>query len=396
MKCTQQKKSTCSINSVRIAFEFSNRNFTSRENNIWENNYDDIQKGVLNKGSIMEDTIETWNYYKFPEIDLKLIYRIKLKALVQELNREKDALRQDRIEIKGDLKLEDSSRKERRLKRIEKKQKKLRKVLNKKIRKLNKIKTTKLERAIEKLDAHLEKLGTSAIFSITNYNLGYWNEQDVNGNEIPLPDTRISSDNHFLRITSSVGDFQYNTMKFRTNHAICCIGKKGKYYIMHDSNLWKPDYAKITYESEEERRRAFGDDEIDIWQYRGDYFMKQDKNIMTRMMNKFLLIGDKVEIYDQDEEEYVQGEIIDIIWPEDKYGKIKYSVETPYFFIEVESDNIEYIGTNDYVNLDFSTCTKYIHEDDMLDIIYGIYLITPNEKAEYINWQSSDGIKLKF
>ena len=101
--------------------------------------------------------------------------------------------------------------------------------------------------------------------------------------------------------------------------------------------------------------------------------MKLDKNKITRMNNKFLLIGDKVEIYDQDEDEYVQGEIINIIWPEDKYGKIKYSVETPSFFMEVESDNIEYIGTNDYVNLDFAPCTKYIHEDDILDIIYGIY-----------------------
>ena len=113
---------------------------------------------------------------------------------------------------------------------------------------------------------------------------------------------------------------------------------------MHDSNLWKPSYAKINYASEEERRRAFGNNKIDIWQYRGDYFMKQDKNKITRMNNKFLLIGDKVEIYDQDEDEYVQGEIIDIIWPEDKYGKI--SSITYYPNNDNSNNNMTFISFN--------------------------------------------------
>jgi len=59
--CKTQKNNTCSIVSLRIAFELTTGNFTSSEKEVWDEHYDDIFKTLENSSMQMKETMRIWN-----------------------------------------------------------------------------------------------------------------------------------------------------------------------------------------------------------------------------------------------------------------------------------------------------------------------------------------------
>ena len=61
VKCKTQQRNTCSIVSLRIAFELTTRNFNSTEKEVWDKHYNDIVGALLISSMQMKETIRIWN-----------------------------------------------------------------------------------------------------------------------------------------------------------------------------------------------------------------------------------------------------------------------------------------------------------------------------------------------
>lgn len=59
--CKTQRTNTCSIVSLRIAFELTTRNFTLSEKEIWNNHYKDIANTLKTSSMQMKETMRIWN-----------------------------------------------------------------------------------------------------------------------------------------------------------------------------------------------------------------------------------------------------------------------------------------------------------------------------------------------
>lgn len=59
--CKTQQRNTCSIVSLRIAFELTTRNFTLSEKKIWDKHYKDIVGALLISSMQMKETMRIWN-----------------------------------------------------------------------------------------------------------------------------------------------------------------------------------------------------------------------------------------------------------------------------------------------------------------------------------------------
>lgn len=207
LPCKQQKKSTCSITSVRIAYELTNRLFTPEEKAIWDDNYDRIQRKVINRGMVMKETLELWKKYKFPSINIDVDFWFKpdRPKKMTVLNKKLEDLE----EAKNDLEIIDGGK-------LYKEWEETR--LKTEINHLNKqivyVKKSMLidiirEKMLKRLNEHLERENTVAIFSIANFK---WKKFDK----------RVEIETTFCEDRCR-------------RHAITCVRKEGDYYVMHDS-----------------------------------------------------------------------------------------------------------------------------------------------------------------
>lgn len=229
LKCKQQQKSTCSITSIRIAYELKVGKFSPEQKQIWKDLYTKIDKYYKDypqrsKGFQALESLYLWYYVGLPKIDIKpisglLCSGIVLKKVNASLNFNTKFIFSIRNFVYARKQNIDDDEDE----------------------------EDEEEPKIKKINEYDVEDPTNPYLQLIPYfeSARRWTEQDKNqgflgpkGPSEPEVGERIWEHSH-----------NQNTNYTKTiQHAICCVAKRGEYYVLHDSELKNRTCRKYIHE----------------------------------------------------------------------------------------------------------------------------------------------------
>ena len=229
LPCKEQKGGTCSITSIRIAYELSKGKFTEGQKKIWKALYPVIQKEKTHNGKNGFKALESlyiWYSRGLPPIDLKLLplcnftsamdqLLVQGKKMIFSIHFFQYAKTFDTDTFEYDVCDDEESN------QCEEKQ-------------------------------EYDKVKRYSVDDETNPYLQI----------IPMAETRRKWTSGYNGPSGSKREEgkrvwpTHNISSTVTGHAICCVGKKGEYYVMHDSRITNFTCRKYIHQSYVTRRQC--------------------------------------------------------------------------------------------------------------------------------------------
>tara|TARA_B100000925_G_scaffold264358_1_gene222849 strand:+ start:223 stop:1059 length:837 start_codon:yes stop_codon:yes gene_type:complete len=227
LKCKQQQKSTCSITSIRIAYELKVGKFSPEQKQIWKDLYIKIDKYYKDypqrsKGFQALESLYLWYYVGLPKIDIKPISGLLCSGIV---------LKKVNASLKFNTKFIFSIRNfVYAYKPID-----------------EEYEEDEEEPKIKKITEYQVEDPANPYLQIIPYfeSARRWTDKDEeqgflgpSGPGEPQARQRVWQHSH-----------NENTNYTKTTqHAICCVGKRGEYYVLHDSELRNGTCRKYIHE----------------------------------------------------------------------------------------------------------------------------------------------------
>ena len=238
LKCKQQQKSTCSITSIRIAYELKVGKFSPEQKQIWKDLYTKIEKYYKDypqrsKGFQALESLYLWYYVGLPKIDIKpisglLCSGIVLKKVNASLTFNTKFIFSIRNFVYAKQNIDDDEEYE-----------------DEEYEEYEEDEED--EEKIKKINEYQVEDPANPYLQIIPYfeSARKWTDKDKeqgflgpHGPGEPQKGKRVWEHSH-----------NQNTNYTKTiQHAICCVGKLGEYYVLHDSELRNGTCRKYIHE----------------------------------------------------------------------------------------------------------------------------------------------------